>query len=88
LRKKIIHRKETTLNGGVGVKGDIHYSYLLRLWQVHNSGEITWRILLENVLSGEKRGFASLEELQIYLYQVINQENEISVERRSAGSQG
>jgi hypothetical protein len=87
LSKKIPHIKETTLSGVVGEKGAIHYSYLLRLWQVSTNGEIAWRILLDNVQTGEKCGFSSLEELQDYLYQVIDQENEISVEVRSTGSQ-
>jgi hypothetical protein len=80
--------KETTLSSAVGVKGAIHFSYLLRLWQVPINGEIALRILLENVLTGEKCGFASLEELQGYLNQVINQENEISVEGSDIGLQG
>jgi hypothetical protein len=88
LRKKIIYIKETKLSSTLGVKGAIHYSYLLRLWQVPTNGEIAWRILLENVQTGEKCGFASLEELQFYLYQVIDQENEISVEGSDTGLQG
>ena len=47
-----------------------YYSYLLRLWQVPANEEHDWRILLENVQTGEKRGFASLEDFLAYLSQV------------------
>jgi hypothetical protein len=88
LRKKIIHIKETTLSGVVGVNGAIHYSYLLRLWQVHAYGENAWHILLENVQTGEKRGFASLEELFAYFDQVVEQENKVTDEVGDTELQG
>ncbi len=47
----------------------LHYSYLLRMWQVPGNGEPAWRIVLENVQTGEKSGFASLGELLTYLAQ-------------------
>jgi hypothetical protein len=40
-----------------------YLSYLLRLWQVEDGGELVWRALLETPGSGERRGFASLEKL-------------------------
>ena len=39
-----------------------YYSFLLRLWQVKEDGGQEWRASLENVESGEKRGFTSVEE--------------------------
>ncbi len=50
--------------GGKRVNYD---SYLLRMWQVPTNGEFAWRISLENVQTGEKHGFANLEEFIIYL---------------------
>ncbi|MBN1219857.1 MAG: hypothetical protein JXM69_13090 [Anaerolineae bacterium] len=41
-----------------------YLSYLLRLWQTDNKP--TWRASLES-LTGERQGFASLEELFDYL---------------------
>ena len=63
-----------------GVNADTYYSYLLRMWQVPTSEEHTWRIQLENVQSGEKHGFASLEELLAYLSQVTTRENNLTGE--------
>ena len=38
-------------------------SYLLRLWRVRDNDETSWRASLESAQSGEREGFASLEEL-------------------------
>ena len=51
-------------------QGVAHFSYLLRLWQVPTDGEHAWRILLESVQTGEKCGFASLQELVDFLGQL------------------
>jgi hypothetical protein len=50
-------------------------SFLLRLWQVPGAENQGWRVLLEDIRTGEKLGFASLEDLVIYLKQVMAQEN-------------
>ena len=44
-----------------------YLAYLLRLWQVHNKGEIGWRASVENAHTGEKVGFAHLDELVAFL---------------------
>ena len=44
-----------------------YLAYLLRLWQVHNKGEIGWRASVENAHTGEKVGFAHLDELVVFL---------------------
>jgi hypothetical protein len=50
------------------VKNDRKYlSYLLRLWRVEEDGEILWRASLEVTQSGERFGFASLENLLEFL---------------------
>jgi hypothetical protein len=63
------------VSGTLGAEGAIYYSFLLRLWQVPTDGEHAWRILLENVQSGEKRGFSSTEELFTYIRQISAQED-------------
>ena len=39
-----------------------YLSYLLRLWQVSEE-ETTWRASLESSHTGERKGFASLDDL-------------------------
>lgn len=65
-----------------------YYSFLLRMWQVPMNDERIWRIQLENVQTGEKRGFNSLEELLSYLNQVTTQENDSAGEGSLCGVQG
>ncbi len=40
-------------------------SYLLRMWQVEQSGE--WRFSVHNVATGEQHGFSDLESLFTFL---------------------
>ena len=65
-----------------------YYSYLLRLWQVKKDEEQDWRASLENVETGEKHGFASLEELFVFLKQVSIHINGTSGERGHNQVQG
>ena len=45
-----------------------HYlSYLLRLWQVRSEGELVWRASLESAHTGERQGFANLDDLFDFL---------------------
>ncbi len=44
-----------------------YLSYLLRLWPTRDGAQQIWRGSLENPLSGERQGFASLDELLDYL---------------------
>jgi hypothetical protein len=44
-----------------------YFSFLLRLWRAGEDGKPIWRASLEDPLSGEHLGFASLKELFIYL---------------------
>lgn len=44
-----------------------YLSYLLRLWRVKRNGDVTWRASLEDSRTGERRCFASLEELVNFL---------------------
>ena len=48
--------------------GQQHYlAYMLRLWQVSSDGEPTWRASVESPHSGERKGFASLDDLFDFL---------------------
>jgi hypothetical protein len=46
-----------------------YLAYLLRLWQAKIEGQTTWRASLESSLTGERQGFASLDDLFEYLRQ-------------------
>jgi hypothetical protein len=48
-------------------KQPVYLSYLLRLWSVRIAGDTVWRASLESSLTGERRGFASLEGLYDFL---------------------
>jgi hypothetical protein len=52
-------------------------SYLLRLWVDDVNGKRAWRISLENPFSGERRGFANLQDLCVYLKKKMQTKNEI-----------
>jgi len=43
-----------------------YVSYLLRMWR-SGQDEATWQASLESPLTGERRGFASLEDLWVFL---------------------
>ena len=44
-----------------------YLSYLLRLWQDGSGEEGIWRTSLQSPRSGERQGFADLEELMDFL---------------------
>lgn len=45
----------------------LYQSYLLRLWSVDEDGTRGWRASLDDPSSGERIGFANLEELFAFL---------------------
>jgi len=45
----------------------LYLAYLLRLWQVRNKGQTGWRASVENAHTGERLGFAHLDELIAFL---------------------
>ncbi len=49
-----------------------YLSYLLRLWSVEGTGERIWHASLESPHSGERTGFASLDDLFDFLRQQVN----------------
>ena len=48
--------------------GEDYRSYLLRLWR-EDGGQQPWRASLESAITGERRGFASLDALFRFLRQ-------------------
>ena len=44
-----------------------YYSFILRVWLVEDGERPQWRASLENIGTGERRGFASLEDLYRFL---------------------
>jgi hypothetical protein len=44
-----------------------YVSYLLRLWRTGSRKKAVWRASLEDPLTGERQGFASLKELVAFL---------------------
>ena len=51
-------------------------SYLLRLWPTDAAGVQVWRASLEYVPTGERLGFATLEQLFVFLMQQTEQNGE------------
>jgi len=49
----------------------VYYSFLLRLWMVHESSGDIWRASIEYPETGERRGFSSLEEFIHYLQTLV-----------------
>ena len=49
------------------VKGQVYFSYLLRLWKAGTGQGAAWRASLEEIPTGERRDFASLDDLVGYL---------------------
>ncbi len=42
-------------------------SYLLRLWESDEAGQLIWRASLESTETGQRHGFADLDSLFTYL---------------------
>ncbi len=50
-----------------------YMAYLLRLWQVRGEDGMAWRASLESARTGERVGFASLQDLFAFLEQEVCQ---------------
>lgn len=50
-----------------------YISYLLRLWQIRSGGALAWRVSLESPHTGERVGFASLDDLFGFLWRQIGE---------------
>jgi hypothetical protein len=59
-----------------------YYAYLLRLWpeNVDSQGAASWRATLEDAHTGERLGFANLEQLFTHLMQLAEGHSKGSTE--------
>jgi hypothetical protein len=70
----------------VNIEPRPYLSYLLRLWSVEDSGERIWRASLESPRSGQRTGFASLDDLFDFLRQEVDEwTSDLGQENRSEG---
>lgn len=61
----------------------VYISYLLRIWEANDKGKRIWRSSLERTDTGERRGFATLQDLFAFLEmqtRTIEQQGEFSSE--------
>jgi hypothetical protein len=58
-----------------------HHVYLLRLWQTEEAGTPEWRASLEIPKTGERIGFASMEQLFAFLMDLGESNNEQQLSR-------
>lgn len=54
-------------------KAETYFSYLLRLWREERNDEQIWRASLESAQTGERRNFATLDELITFLREQTNE---------------
>jgi hypothetical protein len=64
-----------------------YISFLLRLFGTESKGDLVWRASLENSHAGERWGFASLDELFVFLRQQTAGTSDSSAGRGEAGRQ-
>jgi hypothetical protein len=56
--------------------GRRYVAQLLRLWQAEVNGRLAWRASLQDVATGQRRSFASLEALVAYLRELTAETEE------------
>ena len=61
-----------------------YLAYMLRLWQA-SSKETVWRASLESPHTGERHGFASLDDLIIFLQRQTGAATDIEMTRYEDG---
>ena len=57
----------------VATKGS-YLAYLLRIWQIKDAEQLTWRASLEDPHTGERQGFATFEALIEFLLERIHKD--------------
>ena len=67
-------------------------SYVLRMWETRNGEQSVWRASLQDVRSGERMGFAGLDEVTRFLRaqtgSTLGEERGRSTEHERAEGQG
>ena len=58
-----------------------YLAYLLRLWRIGKGEGAVWRASLQDVRTGERVGFAGLEEAFVYLQQCMAERTRSSRDR-------
>lgn len=53
-----------------------YLSFLLRVWRVRQDDHFVWRASLEDTKTGERQGFANMEELLIFLREQVLEKRE------------
>lgn len=83
-------RKEAA-NGQNRLHGDTmetdeatYRSYLLRLWQVEQNGNFTWRCSLEEARTGQRQNFASIQGLLSYLLAETGEQSTVAKEEETS----
>jgi hypothetical protein len=61
----------------------IYHAYLLRLWRVNTGYSTVWHASLEDSRTGERKGFADLHALLVFLEEQTSQ-----VDQRNAAETG
>jgi len=56
--------------------GRRYIAQLLRLWQAEANGRLGWRASLQDVATGQRRHFGSLEALVAYLRELTGESGE------------
>ena len=52
------------------IENEQYQAYLLRLWLFERDERWVWRVALENIHTGERHGFASLNALVAFLQEM------------------
>ncbi len=65
-----------------------YHSFLLRLWLVPDGEQVQWRASLEDVQSGELRGFIKLKDLLGYLEGLTEPRQSQEISPGSAAPEG
>jgi hypothetical protein len=60
-----------------------YLSFLLRVWRVRQNEHFVWRASLEDTRTGERRGFANLEELVKFLRVQIREKDTKQTDSRT-----
>jgi hypothetical protein len=61
----------------------LYQAYLLRLWQVRTATGLVWHASLEDAQTGERRGFANLQSLLMFLEEQTNKIDQFATDEKS-----
>jgi len=53
---------------------------MLRLWRAEQDGQFVWRASLESPYTGERQGFADLEQLIVFLEEITAVSSDSDIE--------